>query len=87
VLAEIQQLLSDHGDLKLKVEGHTDNAGAPAANMKLSQARAAAVVSWLQKHGIKADRLTATGFGDTKPIADNGSEEGRAKNRRVELAK
>jgi outer membrane protein OmpA-like peptidoglycan-associated protein len=87
ILGEIQQLLSDHGDLKLKVEGHTDNVGSPAANMKLSQSRAVAVVSWLEKHGIKAGRLTAAGFGDTKPVADNGSEEGRARNRRVELAK
>ena len=87
VLGEIQRLLSEHKNLKLKVEGHTDNVGSSAENLKLSQARAAAVVTWLTKHGIKADRLTAAGLGDTKPIADNSSEDGRAKNRRVELAK
>ena len=87
VLGEIRQLLSDHGDLKLKVEGHTDNVGSPATNLKLSQARAAAVVAWLAKNGVKVDQLTAAGLGDTKPVADNGSEDGRAKNRRVELAK
>jgi len=87
VLGQILKLMNDHKDLKLKVEGHTDNVGQPAANQKLSQARAAAVVSWLTKHGVKADRLTPAGFGDTKPVADNGTEEGRAKNRRVELAK
>lgn len=73
--------------LKLRVEGHTDNAGTRATNQKLSEQRAAAVVSWLAAHGIDRSRLAAQGFADTKPVADNSSEEGRAKNRRVELVK
>lgn len=69
-------------------QGHTDNAGAAAANLKVSQDRAAAVKTYLvQTHGIVADRLTTSGLGDTKPIAENTSDEGRAKNRRVELVK
>jgi outer membrane protein OmpA-like peptidoglycan-associated protein len=87
VLGEVRQLFAQHGNLKLKVEGHTDNVGAPEDNRKLSQARAEAVVAWLTQRGIKPDSLTASGFGDTKPVADNASEEGRAKNRRVELAR
>ncbi|PSC06602.1 hypothetical protein SLNSH_01965 [Alsobacter soli] len=71
VLAEIERLLKTHEDLKLRVEGHTDNIGQPAANQKLSQLRAAAVVSWLMKHGIKQGRLTAVGLGDKAPLADN----------------
>jgi len=72
--------------LKLEVQGHTDNAGNDAYNQTLSEARAKAVVTWLTQHGVAADRLTAKGYGKTKPVADNGSDEGRAKNRRVEIA-
>jgi OmpA-OmpF porin, OOP family len=87
VLAQIQALLEQRPDLKLRVEGHTDNVGARAANQKLSEQRAAAVVSWLVAHGVDKSRLTAQGFADSKPVADNSTEEGRAKNRRVELVK
>jgi outer membrane protein OmpA-like peptidoglycan-associated protein len=72
--------------LKLEVQGHTDNVGNDAYNQTLSEARAKAVVTWLTRHGVAADRLTAKGYGKTKPVADNGSDEGRAKNRRVEIA-
>jgi len=71
----------------MRVEGHTDNVGRAAANQTLSQQRAEAVVAWLAARGIDAARLGAAGLGDSKPLADNGSEEGRAKNRRVELVK
>ncbi len=87
VLEQIQRLLVEHPELKLRVEGHTDNVGQPAANLKLSQARAGAVVSWLTKRGVKPDGLTAAGHGDTKPVSDNGTDAGREKNRRVELAR
>ena len=87
VLNEIVKLLKDNADLKLRVEGHTDNQGNAAANQALSEKRAQAVVAWLSSHGIAAARLTAKGFGQTKPVAENGTEDGRAKNRRVELAK
>jgi OOP family OmpA-OmpF porin len=72
--------------LKLEVQGHTDNVGNDAYNQTLSEARAKAVVAWLTQHGVEAARLTAKGYGKTIPVADNGSDEGRAKNRRVEIA-
>jgi len=87
VLQQIVQLMKDNPALKLRVEGHTDNVGAAAANQTLSQKRAQAVVAWLTAHGVAASRLTAQGFGATKPVGDNATEDGRAKNRRVELVK
>jgi outer membrane protein OmpA-like peptidoglycan-associated protein len=87
VLGEIVKLMQDNPGLKLRVEGHTDDRGAPAANQLLSEKRAQAVVAWLTAHGVSASRLTAQGFGQTKPIADNHTEDGQAKNRRVELVK
>jgi outer membrane protein OmpA-like peptidoglycan-associated protein len=86
VLNEIVKLLQHNPDLKLRVEGHTDNQGDAAANQMLSEKRAQAVVVWLAGHGVAAGRLSAKGFGQSKPIADNTSDDGRAKNRRVELA-
>ena len=87
VLQQVQKLLEDRADLKIRIEGHTDNVGARAANQTLSQRRAQAVMGWLIAQGVDAGRLSAAGFADTKPVADNGSDEGRAKNRRVELVK
>lgn len=87
VLEEVRKLAKAHPDLKLRIEGHTDNVGQPAANRKLSQQRADAVKAWLAANGVPAAHLSTAGLGDTKPVADNGSEEGRAKNRRVELVK
>ncbi|PXA99259.1 hypothetical protein DMC47_04300 [Nostoc sp. 3335mG] len=87
VIAEIVKLLQADPSLKLEVQGHTDTAGTAAHNVTLSQGRAAAVVAALRAQGIAADRLVARGYGQDKPIADNGSEEGRARNRRVELVK
>jgi outer membrane protein OmpA-like peptidoglycan-associated protein len=86
-LGEVAKLLKDNADLKLRVEGHTDNVGKSKENLELSKKRAAAVKDWLTKNGVEAGRLTTDGFGDKKPVADNSSEEGRAKNRRVELVK
>lgn len=86
-LSQIAKMLQENPDFKLNVQGHTDNVGAKAANQTLSEKRAQAVVSWLTAHGVAANRLSAKGFGDSQPIADNSSEEGRAKNRRVELVK
>jgi len=88
ILASVAELLKTDAALRLEIRGHTDNVGAPAANQKLSEDRAAAVKAYLVKaFGIPADRLTTAGFGDTKPVADNANEEGRARNRRVELVK
>jgi OOP family OmpA-OmpF porin len=87
-IAEVAKLLKGDASLKLYVVGHTDNAGALEGNMKLSQGRAQAVVQALvQSHGIAAARLKAYGSGPYAPVASNDTEEGRAKNRRVELVK
>jgi OmpA-OmpF porin, OOP family len=79
-------VMAAHKTLKLEVQGHTDNVGNDTSNQTLSEARAKTVVTWLTQHGVAADRLTAKGYGKTKPVADNGSDEGRARNRRVEIA-
>lgn len=85
-LAEIVKMLNADANLKVYVVGHTDNVGQFAHNIKLSQDRAASVVNALvSRHGIAAARLTPFGDGPTAPVASNKSEEGRAKNRRVEL--
>jgi outer membrane protein OmpA-like peptidoglycan-associated protein len=87
-LATIGELLKSDPALRLDIQTHTDNGGQKAANLALSQARATAVRDYLvATFGIAADRLTATGFGDTDPIADNSSAEGRARNQRVEFVK
>jgi OOP family OmpA-OmpF porin len=85
-LQPVATMLAADKTLKVEIQGHTDNVGADAYNQTLSEARAKAVVTWLTQHGVAADRLTAKGYGKTKPVADNGSDEGRAKNRRVEIA-
>ncbi len=84
---EIAALLRNNPGLKVSVEGHTDNAGQAAANKTLSENRARAVAEALTRAGIAANRLSSAGYGQERPIADNRSEEGRAKNRRVELVK
>ena len=87
VLQKVLSLLKARPDLMLEVQGHTDNVGGDDYNQKLSEARANTVVAWLVAKGIAAARLTARGYGMKAPIADNGSDEGRAKNRRVEIKK
>lgn len=87
LLGEIVALLKKDTALKLSVEGHTDNVGAKAANLELSKKRAERVVRFLVDKGIEGKRLKAAGKGDSAPVADNRSEGGRAKNRRVELVK
>jgi len=86
VLQQILDLMKKNPTQKIEVQGHTDNVGGDAYNQTLSEARAKAIVTWLTQHGITADRLTAKGFGKTRPIADNATDAGRAKNRRVEIA-
>ena len=88
VLKEIAATLKEHGDLKILIEGHTDNVGAAASNLTLSDARAAAVKAALvADFAIAADRITTKGFGDTKPSVPNATAVGRAQNRRVEIVK
>lgn len=86
-LEQVVQLLKDDPALKLAVNGHTDGSGDKTHNQALSEGRAKAVVAALVAKGIDATRLTAQGFGDSQPVADNSSAEGKAKNRRVELVK
>jgi OOP family OmpA-OmpF porin len=69
----------------VEVAGHTDSVGSDAYNQKLSEGRAKAVVDYFVSQGVPADRLKAVGYGKTKPVASNKTEEGRAQNRRVEL--
>jgi OOP family OmpA-OmpF porin len=87
-LAEIGDMLKTHPTLKLTIEGHTDNVGSAASNQALSEKRAAAVKQYMvSSYGIDAARLKAVGYGATKPVGPNTSEEGRQNNRRVELVK
>lgn len=83
----IVQLLTENPTLKFSVEGHTDATGNAASNQTLSEARSKAIVDKLVELGIAADRLTSVGKGQNSPIADNSTDEGRAKNRRVEFVK
>ena len=85
-LDKVVQLLSDNPKLKIQINGHTDNVGAVKDNLQLSNNRAKTVVGYLLQKGIAAARVTAKGFGSTKPVADNKTENGRAQNRRTELS-
>ena len=71
--------------MKIEISGYTDNVGKPADNLLLSNNRAKAVVAYLISKNIVAQRLTAKGYGETKPVADNKTEDGRAMNRRTEM--
>ena len=83
----ITKIMQDDPSLKFEVQGHCDNTGSDAVNDPLSQKRAEAIVAALAKNGIAKDRLTAVGKGSHEPMADNNTDEGRAKNRRVEFVK
>lgn len=87
VIERVVALLHEDPALSLLIEGHTDDVGDEAANLALSKARARAVVAALVAQGIAGDRLAAEGHGEGRPVADNTSSGGRAKNRRVELVK
>lgn len=88
VLKEIASTLKKYGELKILIEGHTDNVGLAASNLALSESRAAAVKGALvAEFGVDGSRVTTKGFGDTKPSVPNTSAAGRAQNRRVEVVK
>ena len=87
VLEEVARVLAAHPDWQVAIEGHTDSTGTAAHNQELSEARAAAVRDDLVARGVAPGRLTAAGFGASKPVADNATELGRARNRRVEIAR
>lgn len=84
-LDKLVELLNKNIQLKIEIGGHTDNVGDDTSNKTLSNNRANAVMNYLIKHGISASRLSAKGYGEDKPIADNSTEEGRAQNRRTEF--
>ena len=84
-LDNIVDLMKENPSLKIQISGHTDNVGKPADNLKLSNNRANSVIQYLIGKGIDEKRLSSKGWGETKPIVENSSEEGRAKNRRTEM--
>ncbi|MEO6773212.1 MAG: OmpA family protein [Kofleriaceae bacterium] len=86
LLDEVVNVMNAHPEIvHVRVGGHTDSTGNPAHNLKLSDDRAAAVKAYLVDHGIAADRLASKGYGQTRPIGDNNTDEGRAQNRRVDI--
>lgn len=84
-LNELFEYMSLKKTLKIEIAGHTDNVGDDAANMNLSEARAKAVKAYLMNKGISAERIKTSAYGETQPVADNETPEGRAKNRRIEV--
>ena len=84
-LKKVLKLLQINPELKIEISGHTDSDGDDDLNLLLSNERASSVVRWLIDNGISGSRLTSKGFGETKPIAINNSEENKAKNSRTEL--
>ena len=84
-LGQVVRFMNDQPELMLDVWGHTDSKGAELYNLRLSQRRAAAVMKFLVEQGIAESRLKSAGFGESRPLADNETEEGRERNRRVEL--
>jgi outer membrane protein OmpA-like peptidoglycan-associated protein len=82
----VAAVLAQQPALKVEVQGHTDSVGNDAYNQSLSQSRAQSVAAWLAAHGIAAARLSSKGYGKNQPIDDNSTDEGRARNRRVEIA-
>lgn len=87
IIDQIYDLLNSNPSLNVSIEGHTDNVGTPSSNKTLSDARAKAVVEAIAAKGIAKIRMSSIGWGQEKPVADNRTEEGRAKNRRVEIVK
>ena len=85
LLDNVAEELTAYPDIKVEVGGHTDAKGSDEYNQKLSEGRAASVLKYLKSKGIAADRMTSVGYGETKPVADNETDEGRELNRRVEL--
>jgi outer membrane protein OmpA-like peptidoglycan-associated protein len=85
LLDEVIEILADNTTTVLTVEGHTDDVGSESDNLGLSKVRAQAVVDYLVAGGIDAARLTAIGYGESRPVADNDTAEGRSENRRIQF--
>jgi len=86
ILDNVINVLSEHTEFDVGIEGHTDSVGNDSLNQELSQRRAQSVLNYLASNGIDSSRLNATGYGESSPIADNSTPEGRALNRRIEFA-
>ena len=84
-LNRLVNLLKNNPEMEIRIQGHTDSQGDEEYNEKLSENRAKSVYNYLVEHGISKERLSYKGFGESQPIADNDTEEGRAKNRRTEF--
>jgi outer membrane protein OmpA-like peptidoglycan-associated protein len=84
-LAKVAGIIEAHPGLRISIEGHTDSVGSDEYNMKLSKERAEAVRSYLASQGVDADKISAEGFGKTRPVASNSTAAGRQANRRVEM--
>jgi outer membrane protein OmpA-like peptidoglycan-associated protein len=84
-LNDVAKIMKENPDMKLAIDGHTDNVGSDAMNQKLSDNRSASVMNYLVSKGVDAGRITAQGHGETMPIATNNTAAGRQQNRRVEL--
>jgi outer membrane protein OmpA-like peptidoglycan-associated protein len=84
-LHNVAEILKAYPNVHVKIGGYTDNTGDPNANLRLSQQRADSVKQELTGLGVSADRMEAQGYGDQHPVADNSTEEGRQKNRRISL--
>lgn len=87
IVEELYQMMNENPDLKILVEGHTDNVGNKASNQSLSEKRAASLKTALVTKGISSSKIETVGFGQDQPLADNSTDEGRAKNRRIEIKK
>ncbi|MEL0028581.1 MAG: OmpA family protein, partial [Perlucidibaca sp.] len=85
VLDAVADVLKEYKDTSISVSGHTDNVGADAYNLKLSQDRASSVASYLINRGVASSRVSAAGYGKAYPVASNNDEAGRSQNRRVEV--
>ncbi len=85
VLASVTQVFKEFSKTQVKISGHTDSVGSDAFNQRLSEQRALSVADYMTSNGIPSARITAFGFGERSPIADNSSPQGRAMNRRVEI--
>jgi len=83
-LDRMVDFLKNNKQIGIEISGHTDDVGTDQVNLELSKKRAQSVMDYLQKSGIEASRLTSKGYGETKPVAKNDSEENRQKNRRIE---
>jgi len=87
VLKGVATSLAARPDVRVEVQGHTDNTGSRAANLRISKARAVAVEKFLEQNGVSPAQLTAKGYGPDKPIASNKTKDGRSQNRRVDLVR